>query len=118
MDLELENKISKIMSELQLLSPEGLDFNSMDPVVKMMLVALLNEAQKIRDHIDTIDQRIIERYCTDFIPRNKVGAVPALAMLCPTFKQKKDLDAITIGAGTSFVYKTGPSPSLVTRSLC
>ena len=107
MDIELENKISKIMSELQLLSPEGLDFNSMDPVVKMMLVALLNEAQKIRDHIDTIDQRIIERYCTDFIPRNKVGAVPALAMLCPTFKPKKDLDAITIGAGTSFVYKTG-----------
>ena len=59
MDLELENKISKIMSELQLLSPDGLDFNTMDPVVKMMLVALLNEAQKIRDHIDTIDQRII-----------------------------------------------------------
>jgi hypothetical protein len=83
-----------------------MDFNSMDPVAKMMLVALLNEAQKIYDHIDTIDQRIIERYCTDFIPRYKIEAVPAIALLNPTFKQKKDLDAITIGSGVTFNYKT------------
>jgi hypothetical protein len=106
MDLELENRINETMAQLQLFSPEGLDFNTMDPIVKMMLVALLNEAQKIHDHIDTIDQRIIERYCTDFIPRNKVEAVPAIAMLNPAFRQNKDLEAITIGAGASFVYKT------------
>lgn len=106
MDLELENRINDAIAQLKILSLEEMDFNSMDPVAKMMLVALLNEAQKIHDHIDTIEQRIIERYCTDFIPRHKIESVPAIALLNPTFKQKKDLDAITIGSGVTFNYKS------------
>lgn len=106
MDLELENRVSEAIAQLQLLSPEGMDFNSMDPVVKMMLVALLNESQKIYDYIDNIDQRIIERYCSDFIPRHNIEAVPAIALLTPTFKQKKDQEAVAIGSGALFNYKT------------
>lgn len=102
----MENRINEAIAQLQRLSPEEMDFNAMDPVVKMMLVALLNEAQKIHDHIDNIDQRIIERYCTDFIPRNKIEAIPAITLLTPKFKQKKDYEAISIGTGSSFTYKT------------
>lgn len=105
MDFDLENKINDAIAQLKPLSTEGLDFNQMDPVVKMMLVALLNESQKIYDYIDNIDQKIVERYCTDFIPRNKTGAIPAIAMLNPSFRQNKDMDAVRIGAGDGFTYK-------------
>ncbi len=106
MDLELENRINDAIAQLKILSLEEMDFNSMDPVAKMMLVALLNEAQKIHDHTDTIEQRIIERYCTDFIPRHKIESVPAIALLNPMFKQRKDQGAVNIGSGAIFNYKT------------
>lgn len=105
MDLDLENKINDVLAQLKSMSTEDLDFSQMDPVVKMMLVALLNESQKINDYIDNIDQKIVERYCTDFIPRNKTGAIPAIAMLNPLFKQNKDLEAIHIGTGNGLTYK-------------
>jgi hypothetical protein len=105
MELELENKVNDAIEQLKLFSPDDINFQQMDPVAKMMLVALLNEAQKIQDHIDDIDQRIVERYCTDFIPRQEVEAVPAITLINPTFKTNKDDESLQIGAGTFFSYK-------------
>ena len=106
MDLELQNKVIDIIEQLRSFSIEGVDFQQMDPIAKMMLVALVNEIQKIYDHIDSVDQRIVERYCTDFIPRKEVEAMPAIALLQPTFKPNKDNEGFSIGSGDQFSYKT------------
>ena len=86
--------------------PEPVDYRTMDPIAKMMLVALLYETQKIHDYIDHIDQRLIDRFCEDFIPRQQVEAMPAIAVVAPCFKKNKDGDCVPISSGVSFSYKT------------
>lgn len=105
MDIELENRVKDAIERLNLISIDGVDFQQMDPVAKMMLVALINEAQKISDQIANLDQRIVERYCTEFVPQKKVEAVPAIALINPTFKPNKDTENIQIGSGASFSFK-------------
>lgn len=106
MDFDLEHRINEAIEDLsKTFSNEGVDYKRMDPVAKMMLVALLNETQKIHDRIGNLDHRIADRYCTDFIPRDKVEAVPAITVLNPKFKPKKDTDATIIGSGAVFSYK-------------
>lgn len=105
MDLELQNKVNDIIEQLKLFSIDDFNFQQMDPIAKMMFVALVHEIQKIYDHIDSLDQRIVERYCTDFIPRQEVEAMPAIALLRPTFKPNKDSEGFTIGSGIQFSYK-------------
>lgn len=107
MDLELEKQLKETIDVLRQASIEEVNLDQMDPVAKMMLVALMHEGQKIRDYIDSTPQKIVERYCTDFIPYEKVGAVPAIALLKPNFKLRKDAEIGTVGAGASFTYKTG-----------
>ena len=85
MDLELQNKVNDTIEQLKKLSIDGIDFQQMDPIAKMMFVALVHEIQKINDHIDSLDERIVERYCADFIPRQEVEAMPAIALLQPSF---------------------------------
>ena len=106
MDLELQKKVNDTIKQLQRLSIYGLDFQQMDPIAKMMFVALVHEIQKIHDHIDNVDERIVERYCTDFIPRQEVEAMPAIALLQPTFKPNKDSEGYLVESGTQFTYKT------------
>lgn len=106
MDLELQNKVNDTIEQLQRLSVDGFDFQQMDPVAKMMFVALVHEILKIHDHIDSVDDRIVERYCTDFIPRQEVEAMPAIALIQPTFKPNKDSEGFPIESGTQFTYKT------------
>lgn len=106
MDLELQNKVNDTIEQLQRLSVDGFDFQQMDPIAKMMFVALVHEIQKIHDHIDSVDDRIVERYCTDFIPRQEVEAMPAIALIQPTFKPNKDSEGFPIESGTQFTYKT------------
>lgn len=105
MDHDIEHRINEAIEDLKALSSEDIDFKRMDPVAKMMLVALLNETQKIQDHIDSLDRRIMERYCTDFLPRNKIEPIPAITVLDPKFKFKKDLETSIIGSGVSFLFK-------------
>lgn len=106
MDLELQNKVNDTIEQLKQLSIDDFDFQQMDPIAKMMLVALVYEFQKIYDHIDGLDQRIVERYCTDFIPRQEVEATPAITLLQPTFKANKDNEGVYLGSGVQFSYKT------------
>ena len=106
MDLELQNKVNDTIEQLKQLSADDFDFEQMDPIAKMMFVALVHEIQKIYDHIDSLNDRIVERYCTDFIPRQEVEAVPAIVLLQPTFKPNKDNEGFSIGSGIQFSYKT------------
>lgn len=109
MDVELEKKVNDAIEDLRKLSIENINFDQMDPVVKMMLVALLNEVQKIQDAIDSIPRRITERFCTEFIPHDQIGAVPAVVLLNPTFRQKNNLGIINVGSGASFIYRSAKS---------
>ena len=109
MDIDLEKRVKDAIDHLKQLSIEDIDFNEMDPVAKMLLVSMLNEAQKIQDHVDNVGQRIVERFCSDFIPYDKVNAIPAIAILAPSFKSKKESDIINIGSGAMFSYKAKDS---------
>lgn len=105
MDIDVEKKVNDAIDQLQKLSIEDIDFGQMDPIAKMMLIALINEVQKIQDYIDGTAQRIVERFCSDFIPYEKIEAVPAISLINPTFKPKKDTGIIDMGQGVTFTYK-------------
>lgn len=105
MDIELEKRINEAMANLQQMAVDDFDYQHLDPVAKMMLVALVAEAQKIQDYIDGTTERIVERYCADFIPRQKVEATPAICLLNPVLKPMRDESLINVGSGVSFAYK-------------
>ena len=104
MDIDIERRVNEAIEQLRKMSIDEIDFDQMDPVAKMMLIALVNEVQKVQDYIDGTTQRIVERYSSDFIPYANVNAVPALTLINPTFK--KDSGIINVGTGVSFSYKT------------
>ena len=54
MDIELEKKIAELNEYLKEISTDSLHYQMMDPIARMMLVALLHESQKIQDAIDSI----------------------------------------------------------------
>ncbi len=113
MDIELEKNINAAVEYLKEISNNKLDFRLMDPIAKMMLVSLLHESQKIRDYVDGIEDKIIERFCEDFIPRREVEAMPALSVIEAKFKPKKDSEILIIGDNASFVYKIGDSKNQI-----
>lgn len=107
MDTELQRELDEVAEYLRKVSAEQFDASGADPVVKMMLTALVHEAQTIKDEIGNTPQRIAERYCADFIPRDKVCAMPAIALLRPEFKAKAGAAMAVVEGGTAFTYKTG-----------
>lgn len=111
MELDLQKRVNELVAHLKSVMPESAEYQLMDPVAKMMLVALMYETQKIRDSIDALDQRITDRFCEEFIPMQQVEAMPAIALVSPLFKKNKDLDCVSIGSGVSFSYKEKASKS-------
>ncbi|NPD91721.1 hypothetical protein [Xylanibacter muris] len=106
MDIELQKRINDVIEHLQSMMSETVDYQLMDPIAKMMLVALLYETQKIRDYIESIDQKLIDRFCESFIPMRQIEAMPAIALVSPVFKKNKDCSCIQTESGTSFSYKS------------
>ena len=113
MDIELEKKINDVVDYLKSISNDDLDFRLMDPIAKMMLVSLLYEGQKIEDYVDGIGDKLVEKYCEDFIPRGEIEAMPALAMVEVKFKPKKESETLFIVNNVSFTYKFGDNKNLV-----
>lgn len=105
----MEKRVNEAINQLRAMSIHDVDFNQLDPVAKMMLIALINECQKIQDYIDGTTQRIIDRFCTNFIPHEKIEACPALALISPTFKSPKDTGVVNVGTGSTFTYKVNDS---------
>lgn len=105
MDIELEKRIKEAVEVLQQLSAEPINFQEMDPIAKMMLVAMVGEIQKVFDYVDNMNQRLVERFCTDFIPRQKVDAMPAICLLHPQLKARGDCGLVSVTGDASFAYK-------------
>lgn len=105
MDIVLEKRIKEAIATLQQVSRDTVDFSQMDPVAKMMLVALVNEEQKLQDYMDSMAQRIEDRFCVDFIPREKVEATPAICLLNPELKSRGRNTVSRVGSGAAFTYK-------------
>ena len=106
MDIELQNRLNAALETASKLSTQNINFDQMDPVAKMMLVALVSETQKIHDYVDGASQRIAERFCTNFMPRQKVEAMPAVCLLHPDIREQRTSELTTIGQGASFTYKS------------
>ena len=87
------------------LSAQPIDFSQMDPVAKMMLVALVCESQKVQDYAAGATERIVERFCTDSIPRQKVEAMPAVTLLRPDMQPGGGATTVNVGSGAEFTYK-------------
>ena len=109
MDIELERNINDAIEYLKKFSDDIPNFNLMDPIAKMMLVSLLHETQKVKDYVDGVGDKIIERYCENFIPRREIEAMPAIAVVEAKFKPKKDTETINVGTGATLNYKLGDS---------
>lgn len=83
-----------------------------DPVSKLMVTTLLHQAQKIKDEISFLPDRMVERLCQYFIPKNKIDATPALCLVQPVLKARKGLEAHSIADGTFFSFKIDTKTSL------
>lgn len=112
MNIELENKIKGVIEQLKTMSVYDIDFQKMDPVAKLMFVALVGEIQKIEDEIKKLENRMIERYCTYFIPRKMIEATPAITLIQPQFRLNKDTKSVKIEKGVSFTFKTATEKQL------
>lgn len=105
MDNEIERKVRETIELLRQYSVDDVNYDEMDPVAKMMLVALIHEEQKLKDDIDNMPQKILERFCSHFVPHEKICAMPAITLLHPTFRKNDFTDIISVGAGVSFTYR-------------
>ena len=109
MDIELERKVAELTEYLKEISTDSLNYQMMDPIARMMLVALLHESQKIQDTIDSVSEKILDNFCENFIPRKNVNAMPAVALVAPSFKKGKDSETTVVNSGVSFTYKNAGS---------
>ncbi len=107
MDSIIRANIDELLSEFK---KSGANLN--DPVAKLMVTTLLHQAQKIKDEISSIPEKVTSRLCEYFIPKNKIDATPALCLLQPALKSKKGLEAHAIADGTFFSFKIDNKTSL------
>lgn len=107
MDNNAQYNIDTLIAELK-----SMGANINDPVSKLMAVTLLHQAQKIKDEIEAIPTRIIERLCHTFVPKEKIDAIPAIALVQPTVKAKRDITPHLISDGCYFTYKIDSKQSL------
>lgn len=105
MDVELERKIAEVTEYLKEISADSINSQLMDPVARMMLVALLHESQKIQDSIDKLGWKILDHFCDNFIPRKNVSAMPAIALVSPSFRKGKNSETVILNSGVSFSFK-------------
>lgn len=128
MESELKDKIEEIIEDLNTMSEvnsgfQRIDFQKMDPVAKLMFVAMVDEMLKIEDNIKNLEDRIIERYCSNLVagrylncqqnewihanlvPGKEVDAKPAIALVCPTIQSGMNAMPEKIETLFKFSYK-------------
>jgi len=107
MDNLTQQNIDNMIVELK---NAGLNVN--DPVSKLLTVTLIHQAQKIKDEIATLPSRIVERLCNTFVPKNKIDAIPSLALVQPAIKARRDIAPHNIVDGCYFSYKIDSKQAL------
>lgn len=105
MDTELEKRLQALLDDIGSMAGEEYSLQAMDPVARMMMVTLLSESLRIEDDISGIGERIADRFLEDFVPRQNVGAVPAIVIVKPEFKQQKMSEVAVIDSNASFSFK-------------
>lgn len=103
MDIDLERRIKETIDQLSQWTNDNIDYDQMDPIAKMMFIALIGEGRKLKDYVDYAEQRIYERYSSTFIPYEKEGAIPAIALIQPAFRYpEKDGGTVSVKNGALF----------------
>lgn len=105
MDNEIKKRVYEAVELLRKVSPGEIDFDNLDPVARMLLVALINEGQKLHDEIADTPRKVMERFCSDFVPYDKVCATPAITIVNPQFRTSTFRETITVDNGVSFQFK-------------
>lgn len=105
MDNEIKKQVYEAVELLRKVSPGDIDFDNLDPIARMLLVALINEGQKLHDEIADTPRKVVERFCSDFIPYDKVSATPAITVVNPRFRTPAFRETITVDNGVSFQFK-------------
>lgn len=107
MDIELQQRLDEAIRHLNdIWKSDQMQYLHLDPVARMMLVSLLHETQKIHDYISGLGERLVDRYAEHFIPRSKVGAMPSVAIVAPSFTNpQKCTEPAFIGSGAQFTHK-------------
>lgn len=105
MDIELKNRIGEAKAFLEKAGVDMPKLEDMDPVAQMMLVALLGETQKVMDYAEGVTQRLVNHYCTDFIPHELIGAMPAITLARTRCKEVRNVSTVKIGKGSVFAWK-------------
>jgi len=107
MDKVIQQQIDRLITEL-----ENSNRIMNDPVSKLMVTTLVYQAQKIKDEIERIPERITERLSSIFVPKNKINAIPAVCLVQPSVKARRDITPHIITDGTFFSYKINARQSL------
>lgn len=107
MDSIIRTNIDELLAEFK---KSGMSLS--DPVSKLMVTTLLHQAQKIKDEISLLPDRVMERLSRYYIPKNKIDATPALCLVQPALKVRKGLEAHAIADGTFFSFKIDNKTSL------
>jgi len=107
MDIDLQQRLDEAIRHLNdIWKSDQTQYQQLDPVVRMMLVSLLHETQKIHDHVSGLGERLVDRYAEHFIPRREVGAMPALGIVAPSFANPQNCtEPAQISGGAQFTYK-------------
>lgn len=107
MDFTIQKQIDELVLELK---DAGSTFN--DPVAKLMVTALLHQAQKVKDEVARLPARITDRLCAYFVPKDKIDANPSLCLVQPTVKAKREIVPHIVADGAHFSYKINNKQSL------
>ena len=113
MDASVRKKVNEI---LQQLDSDSLAISMADPVAKMMLVALAHEADGIERHIDTVTERLSERFVNKVLTNNGMMPQPAVSLL--KIDNGKEYTAYTVDETVRFTHKASKCiyrPLLPTR---
>lgn len=107
MDNHTQQNIEALIVELK-----NMGANVNDPVSKLMAVTLLHQIQKIKDEINALPTRIIERLCNTFVPKDRIDAIPSIAFVQLSLKAKRDIAPHLIADGCPFSFKIDTKQSL------
>ncbi len=114
MDLEIEKRLEELLETIRRYMPADAEAAMTDPVIKMLLISLLHETRKIEDEVKNVPVKLLERYASDFIPKNKLNAMPAIAMVAPVFKSTARQDCYEPSFGDSYLFRTEETKETVT----
>ena len=112
MDTILEKRINEAIEQINRMTDSPIDYRTMDPNAKLMLVSLIHEWQKLQDYEDGMEQKIVDRFCECFIPGDKIVAMPAITLIEPKIRQNST-DPVTIENGALFCYKSANIRSFI-----